>query len=605
MHRFRAASIRTKMFVIFASAYIIVISLVGFIMYVSNVNEMKDQAQSLSKVLSTQFSRTIDLYFNDIERLSTGIFTDNTVQENLGNYDQTNSLFQDINIRNNLYPHLFSQAYPRRDIERVIMYTNSGTSFIYDKRGDMEISYEKETAKWSESLYDIPKHEFLILPTTEIELLSGEKAQVVSLVRHIYTIPQREKIGSMKIDINVNVFDRLLELENVEELEEYLKVIVLGPNKSVIYDQQRQYTGASDIGLDVSISKEEEPLDGTLSWQDKQYLYANRHSEYTSWDTAVLIDNEFIIYERNQIILFIAVTGAAAVAIIAIISYFLSHQIAKPLMNMIERMKRVERGDLHDRMELTGNSDMDLFTRVYNNMLDSINKLISEVYESSITEKNAKIAALQSQINPHFLYNTLNTMKSISRIRGVEEVAEISESLADLFKYSMKDLDKLVPLKEELKHIENYMNIQQHRFQDRFVLKSEIDTNIEHSFIPKLIIQPLIENAINHGLADVKSGGIVHLKIRKKDNNLMVYVQDNGAGMTKEKLEEINSSISKKNTTLDPKEGVGLNNVIQRIRLIYGHRYGVNIESYKDEGTTVILNLPYKEEQFTPREGTE
>lgn len=497
-HFFRSLPIRNKIFITFASVYVIVITVIGIVMYLNNVNEMKNQTQSMSKVLSTQFSRTIDLYFEDIERLSLAIFTDSVIQDTLSNYEE-DLLYNDISIRNSLYPRLFNQVYPQSDVAAVTIHTDSGTIFDYEKSGDMEVRYATEDPEWVQLLKAANKNEFLILPTSEVEQLNGQKKQVVSLIRDIYKIPQRNRIGSMKIDIDVTIFEKLLEMDNVDELEEHMRIFVMSANESVIYDHRKELIGENNVGLNLPTVTVNEPEDGTLSWQSDSYLYANDHSDFTNWNTVVLIDNEFIIYERNQILLFIAISGLVAFSVIGVISYLLSYNITKPFNGIIQKMRRVEKGDLTDRMKLTGHPEMDVLTRVYNNMLDSINKLITEVYEASITEKNAKISALQSQINPHFLYNTLNIMKSISRVKGVEEVAEISESLSDLFKYSMKDLDKTVTLQEEVTHVENYMRIQQHRFRDRFVLTKDISPEANQISIPKLLIQPIVETLLIMG----------------------------------------------------------------------------------------------------------
>lgn len=587
---FRSLPIKNKIFITFASVYVVVISVVGIIMYLTNVNDMKNQTQSMSKVLSTQFSRTIDLYFEDIERLSLAIFTDSLIQDTLSTYEN-GILYSDISIRNRLYPRLFNQVYPQSDIAAVTIYTNSGTVFDYEKSGDMEVSYVTEDPEWVHSLNNVNKNDFMLLPTSKVKQLNGQEKQVVSLVRHIYKIPQRDRIGSVKIDINVEVFEKLLEMDNVQELEEHMRILVLDDNQSVIYDHQKELIGQSNIGLSLTNTKNDKPEDGTLSWQSNSYLYANDYSDFTKWNTVILLDNEFIIYERNQILLFIGVSGLIAISVIGVISYLLSYNITKPFNGMIKIMRKVEKGDLTDRMNLTGHPEMDVLTRVYNRMLDSINKLITEVYEASITEKNAKISALQAQINPHFLYNTLNVMKSISRVKGVEEVAEISESLSDLFKYSMKDLDRTVTLQEEVTHIENYMRIQQHRFRDRFMLEKEISPEAKQTFIPKLLIQPIVENAVNHGLKDIKKGGTIRLKAFLKEADLVIEVRDNGRGMSPDTLKYVKDKISR-NRIGSSMAGIGLNNIAQRLRLIYGYRYQMNIESNESKGTVVTIVLP-------------
>lgn len=582
---FRSLSIKTKMFLTFAGAYTIIITVIGVVIYLSNVNQMKVQTQSLSSVLSTQFSRTIDLYFQDIERLSLAIFTDSYVQEALGNYEGQN-IKDDIEIRKSLYPRLFNQAYPHSGIEGITLYTNEGTSFYYEKSGDMEINYEPVKKRWMAALDHQKKGTFFLLPTKKVSLINGDEERTVSLARNIYNIPQREKIGSLKIDINIHAFDKLLEIENVKGLEDHLRILVLSKNQTIIYDHMNKRTGEK-IGLNFPENKEQ-----ILTWGKKSYLYASDYSNFTNWNTLVLIDNEFIKYERNQIMLFIGISGVIAILLIALISYLFSYNIAKPYTKLMEKMKRVEEGDLADRMELIGNEEIDVMARVYNNMLDSLNKLIVEVYESSLAEKNAKISALQSQINPHFLYNTLNVMKSISRVKGVEEVAEISESLADLFKYSMKDLDKKVPLSDELDHIDNYLRIQQHRFKDRFISEQRISDDVRQASIPKLLLQPLVENAVTHGLADKRKGGVVQLNAYSHNEQLIIEIYDNGVGMTEQTLEKVNKKLDSR--IIDSEgEGLGLHNVAQRIRLMYGHQYKIMMESRINIGTKVRIVLPF------------
>ncbi len=586
---FRSLPIRNKIFLTFAGGYVLLITIIAVVIYWTNVNEMREQAQSMSKLLSAQFSRTIDLYFEDIERLSLAIFTDSYIQETIANKSDI-ELTKDLSIRNGMFQRLFNHTYPLENIEGITIYSDGGTVFDYAISGNMNVRYEPTEEKWMKTLEDSKKNTILFLSTSERTRSDGKKTQVVSLVRNIYSIPFRDKIGAMKIDINIDVFTRLLEIENIDEIEEHMRILILDENSTAIYDHHKELI-AKKINLDLSLNKQDKPSDGTFGWGENSYLYANNYSTFTKWNSLVLIDNQLIVYEKKQIFWFIAISGLIAISIIFVISYLLSFSITKPLTRFVQEMKKVESGDLTERMNLGGYPEMDVITRVYNSMLDSINKLITEVYESSITEKNAKISALQSQINPHFLYNTLNVMKSIGRVKGVEEVAEISESLSDLFKYTMKDLDEPVALHEEVNHIDNYMRILSHRFMDRFLFNKQIAENTKYVKIPKLLIQPIIENAVNHGLKNRKDGGEIILDTHIDNCNLVIEVSDNGIGMDTETLEKVNESIHR--NTLDVKtEGVALVNISQRLHLLYGYRYQINIESEENEGTVVRIILP-------------
>ncbi|GAB2572599.1 sensor histidine kinase [Gracilibacillus alcaliphilus] len=585
---FRALSIKSKIFITFASVYIIVITVIGTLIYFMNINQMKDNAQEMSIVLSAQMTQTIDLYFRDIERMAISIFTDTDVQEALVNYKNSTQVASDVVIRNQLYGNIFNQSYPREDVEGVTLYTPAGVNFSYYKSDGTRIGYEPAEEIWMKEIGE--SNDFLLLPTHREIMPNGNEKLVISFIRNIYEIPVRDRIGTLKIDINVDVFKELLEIENVDVLEEHLRVLILTDEGHVVYDDKQALTGEKLRQLPMTADKS-----GTLEWEETAYLFADDQSEFTGWHALTLINNDFVVHERNQVILFIGISGAAAILIIAGISYLLSHNITKPFVNMMRNMKRVEQGDLAERMELSSNEEVNVSIRVYNSMLDSIHKLITEVYESSITEKNAKISALQSQINPHFLYNTLNIMKSISRVKGVEEVAEISESLADLFKYTMRGLGQHVYLEEEMVHIHNYIRIQQYRFRDRFIVSEYITDEVKKVFIPKLLLQPIIENAVNHGLGGKKREGIIEIYAYKEGDYLFVRIADNGQGMSEMKLEQLQQQLKK--NIVEAEGGVGLHNIAQRLRLVYGHRANLSIYSEEGVGTTVEMYLPLEKKK--------
>ncbi|UOQ50370.1 sensor histidine kinase [Gracilibacillus caseinilyticus] len=583
---------KTKIFLAFASAFIVVILIIGTAIFLFNVDNMKKNTHSLSNILSTQFSKTIDLYFEDIDRVSLAIFTDPYVQDMLEHYDKE-EITNDIDNRKDLYPKIFNQIYPNEDIEGVTIYTTDKTAFTYQEGSGMELQYREHDPQWTAQLDRLAKDAFMLLPTKKVSI-SKEEKQVVSFVRHIYGIPKRNKIGSLKIDINVNVFDKLLELDKLEELGEYLHVFVLTEENQVIYDQEREEIGET-LNIDLPDTANELAQNWTLTWNDRSYLSTSNSSSFTGWQSVLLVDNHFIISERNQILLFMVGSGLITILIIAIISYSLSYSLSKPLTLLRKKMERVESGDLADRMDLTNNEELNVLIRVYNSMLDSINKLITEVYQSSIAEKNAKISTLQSQINPHFLYNTLNVMKSSSRVKGVEEVAVLAESLADLFKYTMVGLNKKVMVAEEIEHIHNYIRIQQYRFVGRFDKEISISEEAKYAFIPKLLIQPIVENAVIHGLKHTKKNGVITIRIYKETDVLHIEVTDNGQGMDVRTLTQLQKRIQNKKMDSDA-TSVGLINVAQRIRLLYGYRYRLEIASEKDRGTHMVIKIPFEKE---------
>ncbi len=221
-----------------------------------------------------------------------------------------------------------------------------------------------------------------------------------------------------------------------------------------------------------------------------------------------------------------------------------------------------------------------------------------------IYDKQTELDALQSQINPHFLYNTLETIRGQALIDDNTEIAIMVEALAMFFRYSISGKGNLVPLRDELTSINNYMIIQKYRFNNRFSLEIYIDEDDKVAydfFVPRLMIQPIVENAIFHGLEEMESNGKVSIEIILTDKNLIITVSDNGKGMSKELLEKINCEI-KKFTMFDDKNkrdeyqkiGIALSNINKRIELLFGGDYGLTVYSTLGQGTDVEIYIPIK-----------
>lgn len=240
--------------------------------------------------------------------------------------------------------------------------------------------------------------------------------------------------------------------------------------------------------------------------------------------------------------------------------------------------------------------------------MESVEKLVDKCAEqrtrekaSQIFDKQTELTALQSQINPHFLYNTLECIRGQALIDDNVEIAKMTEALSSFFRYSISKNGNFVTLREELDNINNYMLIQQYRFNNRFTLEIMIDEEDKVAYdylVPKLIIQPVIENAIFHGLEEKVAGGRVTIEIILTDTSMMLIVSDNGKGIEKEKLKELNERIHATNMYLETKKkgsiytGIALPNVNKRIQLLFGSQYGLNVYSTPGRGTDVEITVP-------------
>ena len=279
------------------------------------------------------------------------------------------------------------------------------------------------------------------------------------------------------------------------------------------------------------------------------------------------------------------------------------------ILRPLERFDRtLERMNLEQEPTMERYHEIARGDEIYTVRLENLIRRCSEesVRQNSaqIFDKQTELTALQSQINPHFLYNTLETIRGQALLDGNDEIARMTEALGAFFRYSISRKGTMVTLRDELANINNYMLIQQYRFSNRFSLETVIDEEDEAAYecmVPRLIIQPVVENAIFHGLEDMDENGKVTIEILLTEENLILMISDNGKGIPEEELEALNRRIhSDDRKLLEPqgssnRTGIALPNIDRRLRLLYGDGYGVNVYSTPGQGTDVEILIPARQ----------
>ncbi len=277
----------------------------------------------------------------------------------------------------------------------------------------------------------------------------------------------------------------------------------------------------------------------------------------------------------------------AAVMVIELL--FFIHHVIKQVVEIEKTVEMLKQKNEEDGIE----GDKELEYERYS-LIDTIQILMKRESNANLMKKQAEIDTLQNQINPHFLYNTLETIRGQAICCGAMDIAETTKALADIFRYNISKKGSMIHLNEELQNIDSYMKIQRIRFNDKFSLEKEIDSDVEMLKIPKLIIQPIIENALKHGLEIKREKGNIHIRSFRTQDTLFVIVKDNGLGISTETLNSINKRLQKTNQ-LEIAKGkstnVGLVNINDRIKMIYGPKFGVSIKSIQNIGTEVTLAM--------------
>ncbi|MBJ6362507.1 histidine kinase [Paenibacillus sp. GCM10012307] len=275
-----------------------------------------------------------------------------------------------------------------------------------------------------------------------------------------------------------------------------------------------------------------------------------------------------------------------------IASTFFTNSIVRPVAKLRSLMRKVEEGELHLRFRSKRNDEIGQLGNSFNKMVEEIENLINLVYMEQKAKREAELKALQAQIKPHFLYNTLDTIHWMAQDRDAQDIVEIIVALTNLLRIGLSKGNEIIPITHELQHVESYLVIQMARYEDKLAYEIFVSDDVKGCRVLKIILQPLVENAIYHGIKTKQGPGKIMIRCFREGDNLLLTVEDDGAGIPEDKLALLRESIQSVKA-VDGNQGYGLLNVNERIKLSYGSAYGISVHSELGKGTVTIAQLPF------------
>ncbi|KXG10811.1 Sensor histidine kinase YehU [Anoxybacillus sp. P3H1B] len=418
-----------------------------------------------------------------------------------------------------------------------------------------------------------------------------KREEVVSVVRAVLNPETQQVEGVVLIDLKLRVIAEAVKSVRLGK-SGYLMVIdhrgenIYSPAHPLIANIPAQWLGNRDSG---TFAKK---VDG----QYLQFIY--QRSPFTSWTTIGVFSNQESALEIMEIRFYVT-CFVFLVCLIGIgASYYLAHSLSRPIRQLISFMKKVEAGDLTSRYHSVRADEIGMLGRSFNRMLDQIQKFISLVEWQERQRWEAELRSLQAHIKPHFLYNTLDTIHWLARKRGAEDVAQVVEALSKLFRIGLSKGRDIISFAEEMEHIQSYLSIQKTRYRDKLNYTFDIASNVQDLYILKLVLQPIVENAIYHGIKQRRGPGHILIQAEEQDGKLIIRIHDDGVGMSKELLSSLREDLTVDFTARDKEkeigkvQGYGMLNVQARMQLTFGSTYGLWIDSEEGKGTTVTMIHP-------------
>ncbi|WP_455382497.1 cache domain-containing sensor histidine kinase [Salinispira pacifica] len=354
--------------------------------------------------------------------------------------------------------------------------------------------------------------------------------------------------------------------------------------------------------------------------QGAEYQIIYEDSPYTRWKTVGVFSLNEILRQVSEIRYYSMIIAGVTVLMAFIASVFFATSIARPVIQLKELMKRVEGGDLAIRFRGRVNDEIGQLGNSFNTMIGEIRKLIDLVYHEQQSKREAELKILQQQIKPHFLYNTLDTIQWMAQDRGAADIVTLVGALTSLFRIGLSRGKEMIPLEEEIEHVRSYLVIQKARYEDKFDYSISVEEGLAECRVLKLTLQPLVENAIYHGIKQRRGHGFITVTAERSGDALLLKVADDGVGMTEERVGTLQRMLSRHQgqafrtvpgpgveATQPPGEtaaeaietdggngtgGYAIFNVNERIHLSFGTRFGIRIESRYGSGTTVEVVHP-------------
>ncbi|MBY3622660.1 sensor histidine kinase [Acinetobacter sp. CUI P1] len=605
-------SMERKLLLVFLIIITLPLTFISVFTYKSYSQSIQGNTIAYSEKLIDQMMDGVDDYIEDMKRISSMPAYVDDIKQNL---IRSNRYYEQKEIMGGkegsaaLSPGDFDLLLSiQRGIEGNISFINNikrgaNTVYIFDahgngyystKDGGVRLDLDQSYKYWSQQTKD----------SSGEALLFGIQSFTSNLqsTRYVFTVVRKivdgllNPIGLIAVEANIsNLENRVKELDKVT----HGKSLIVDENGMVVYDSEKKL-----LATDISNSDLFKRVGGISgSFYDvvngKEYLNIYSSSNKTNWKAIISIPVDVLMRDvkvtRNA-------TLAATLSIIVlalIISIILSFALTKSLSQMIHLMKKVQGGDLDVMFRVRRRDEIGLLGHQFNRMLARIRQLIQDIYRIEEQKKEAELHALQSQINPHFIYNTLESIRMTAELNDDIEAADMISILGKLLRYSTSDLSGKMTMKQELGYVSNYVELLNCRYPNRFVLEIDVPKALDNYSIIKLVFQPIIENAAYHGLDDNKPQMHLSIRCEMTDQMLLFHIKDDGCGMDEITLERLNEGLQKESP---PKKningGIGMKNIQQRVRLHYGAAYGIEVYSQLGQGTDVILSLPLLEPEL-------
>ncbi len=575
----KGLGIRYSIFIYFTVTALVAILSIGLSMYDRFSDQLTEASQNEDQILMNQVNRSVDTYLRNIMRLSDALYygvVKNTDISEEGIFDRMKLLYDSND----------------GTVENIALFSRDGELLSVAPAARLRSTVRT----WEESWFKEPleKMENLHFSMPHVQYIFDDaKSQykwVISVSRAVeVTKGVSVSQGVLLIDIRYSSLEQLLE--NVT-LGNGGYVYLISNDGQIIYHPKAQLIDSGRVQEDHQ--KAAGYRDGTYEevFQGEKRYVTVKSVGYTGWKLVGVTPTRSVSFSGVKTRLFILFVVLLILFLLLVINFYISSKITDPIHELEGSVRKLEDGKLDVPVYIGGSYEIQHLGRSIANMASQIQVLMQDIVEEHEAKRKREFDTLQSQINPHFLYNTLDIIVWMVENEKKSEAVKVVTALARFFRISLSKGKSIIPVRDELEHVRNYLTIQQMRFKNKFTYQISAREEVLELASLKLMLQPLVENAIYHGMEFMDGDGeiLIQAEICESSGHLCFLIQDNGLGMTGEQVEGLFADQS--HVPSKRGSGIGVRNVNERIKLYFGEDYGLRIWSEPDEGTKIFIDLP-------------
>ena len=565
---FKIDSIQSVISLSFTAVTIFALVFVSATLYSVFSKTAERNAASSTQQIIEQVNLNLDSYLKEMMEVSSHI------SSNL-----------DINNIDNLSNILSVTTGIRKDIVTLAVFNENGDIVVCNPYNEYDKNYKISEQKWfQDSLNNVGEYNF-ISPHVQ-RIFVGMRPWVVSLCKGT-NVPGSSETWVVMVDMNFSVMEQLCKRVSLGNRG---YIYVIDEYGDIVYHPQQQiiYVGLKHEDIQFALKND----DGSYYYDlmgERRIITINTVN-YTNWKIVGISYLDEIVADRKSLSTLVIFISIFSLLFVIAASLFVSAKISEPIKNLERQMKKVESGnfDIDIDIDVQGDDEVKRLSRAFNMMVKRIRSLMEQIISEQEAKRKSELKALQAQINPHFLYNTLDSIVWMNENKDYVGVTTMVVALSQFFRISISRGRELITVSDEIEHIKSYLIIQKIRYKNKFKFSIEAQPEALGYKTLKLILQPIVENAIYHGVEQLYDEGIIKINVSIDGDTILFQVTDNGYGIKPDILKDI---LNKKANEKDS-GGVGLKNVNERIKLFFGEQYGIEIDSILDVGTTVNLRIP-------------